>query len=564
MPRSLKRLSLRDSLIERTIIQTWKVRCTPRILIVTDGGLDFSTSGFGLFRFLEAITLSPAVILKPLLTLAHRDISSPGSVTVGPDTYQIAGDFKFDNANPAVTKANYDQIWLFGINPTPALPASEVAVIADFMNSGGGVFATGDHADLGFALSGGLPRIRHMREWVNVPMGDTKRIDTIVDPGAGSPAIYEFDDQSDDIPQRIYPKYTVTGYPFWTAKVHRLLMLPGAPVNRTDENGFAYDMDCLPDHPHESVCYAVTDPTILGGNYADNGLNFPEFQQLQGNPGFYPQPEIVAYGVSGGRSVAGKPPVEPQMFGIISAYNGHLAAPYAGKPTRPGRIVCDATWHHFININLDGTGAGREGLGTWSGGPGVGTFTPGPFLDKIYQYFCNMVEWLMPLDRIWCSWWWPLVYLRYHPLLIEELVDVRKIETWEDLVVLGRATAAVLSRAKGPGVAEDLIAAALRAGRGSERAELFDDPDLARTTFDRTILVHGILGGMLHKVAEMLPANDLQAAGRVLERDIEKNVAPLVSELDRLFERGVREEVGRAERTVSMIKKKRVLSNKPE
>lgn len=122
----------------------------------------------------------------------------------------------------------------------------------------------------------------------------------------------------------------------------------------------------------------------------------------------------------------------------------------------------------------------------------------------------------------------------------------------------------MLGRATGPGVVEELITAALRAGRGSERAELFDDTDLADTAFDRTTLMHGILGGMLQKIAEVLPANDLKAAGKVLERDLEKNVSPLISELDRLFERGVREEVGRAERTVSMISKKRVLSNRTE
>jgi hypothetical protein len=37
--------------------------------------------------------------------------------------------------------------------------------ILNFMNSGGGVFATGDHYKLGACLCGAIPRVRSMRKW---------------------------------------------------------------------------------------------------------------------------------------------------------------------------------------------------------------------------------------------------------------------------------------------------------------------------------------------------------------------------------------------------------------
>lgn len=42
----------------------------------------------------------------------------------------------------------------------------------------------------------------------------------------------------------------------------------------------------------------------------------------------------------------------PHSFGLVSAYDGH--------PAGVGRITCDSTWHHFINVNLIGVLAGGD------------------------------------------------------------------------------------------------------------------------------------------------------------------------------------------------------------
>jgi hypothetical protein len=103
--------------------------------MVTDASLDFGTGGFGLSEFV--------IIVKNaghMVTTAHRNGSGPNLT--------IAGSFNFATAATAVKTANYDQIWLFGFSTT-ALTAPEQTAIAQFMQSGGGVFATGDHESIG-------------------------------------------------------------------------------------------------------------------------------------------------------------------------------------------------------------------------------------------------------------------------------------------------------------------------------------------------------------------------------------------------------------------------------
>ena len=428
----------------RDLVIQWRQRCRPRVLMLVDGLSYNPTDGFGLWRFIESVTVAPGVTSKPVLTLAHRNVHPlSATVTVGTDNYTIVNTFDFSSAATPVTLANYDQIWIFGIGSGAfALTNAEAGVVSEFMNGGGGVFATGDHASLGRALSGSLPRIRHMREWRDAASGGVamgaeadvnlaaNRVDSVVNPGAGG--VYEFVDQSDDIPQRIYPNYKLVDTdgaagPGWSATVHPLLMLPGAPATRRSSDaqpnlGFSQDIDVFPDHAHESVCYAVTSAAILGAAYNVSGQNFPEFQPLASNPAQRLGAEIVAYGVSGGRSVLNgewKPPVKPRMFGIASAYDGRLAQAYPGKTQRPGRIVCDSTWHHYININLDGTETTRNGLGTGSGA----AFVPSPDLQKIYAYYRNAMSWLQPANRVWCPIWWDLVATRLNPALFEELID---------------------------------------------------------------------------------------------------------------------------------------------
>jgi hypothetical protein len=317
-------------------------------------------------------------------------------------------------------------------------------------------------------------------------------------------------------------------------------------------------MDVLPDHPHESVCYEVTDAGILNGTYTGAGAGFDEFRPSAATPSQRIGAEIVAYAVSGGRSVLNtvwKPPVKPRMFGVISAYDGRQAQAYPGKSQRPGRIVCDSTWHHYVNINLDGTGTARSALGSWTGGaPGVGTFTPSAALEKIYRYYRNAVSWLQPANRVWCGIFWDLVAMRFNPALAEELLEVEKLKGWRDFVGLGRDAAQLIEASIGRPALDEMFTGMLLSDRGTERvADLLGDAGLAKTTLDVEELRHGALGGMLAKLAKILPPDDLKAAAQILEAGPEKSVPELMKEARRMLALGMKEHAQRAERTVAFV-----------
>jgi hypothetical protein len=567
-----------EARLNTDLVAAWRTPCRPRILALVDGLSYQASDGFGLWRFIHGITTAAGVTNKPVMTLAHRSIHPTPTVTVGADTYTVLNNFNFSTAATTVTTAHYDQIWIFGIGSGAfSLSNAEVGVVSEFMNSGGGVFATGDHASLGRALNGSLPRIRHMREWRDalgggVPMGTetnaslaVNRIDTVVNPGADG--LYAFIDQSDDIPQRIYPNYKVTdtdglGGSGWEATVHPLLRLPGAPGVRSSTNpsgasaGFTMDISVMPDHPHESVCYDVTSAAILGGAYNQSGQNFPEFQPNAANPAQRVGAEIVAYAVSGGRSVLNgvwKPPVRPRMFGIVSAYDGRLAQAYPGKSQRPGRIVCDSTWHHYVNVNLDGTSSGRTGLGT---GSGAG-FVPSPDLEKIYAFYRNTVSWLQPANRVWCSIFWDLAAVRLSPALFEELIDVERIVNWRDFVGLGREAKALLAQVHGSELARDQILGLLVSEPMTQAAgDMLASDALATTALNRDELIDGVLGALLVEVRKLLP-DDLtpEMAREVLDKGPTKHLKVLQRRLASAVEQGVAHQTERMERSLKLARK---------
>lgn len=569
---------LNDALTARLtdpVLTKLRFRCQPRMLVLVDG-LDYrSDNSFGLWRFLHALTADPGATNRPALTLCHRGVHLGATVTIGATTHTIVNNFNFATATTPVTLANYDQIWIFGIGAGPfALSNAEVGVLSEFMNGGGGVFATGDHASLGRQLCGSLPRIRRMREWRDaagggVPMGtepDAKkavqRIDTVVNPGADG--IYEFVDQSDDIPQRIYPNYKIVDTDglagsAWQATVHPLLMLPGALAVRrsTDPSppaGFQNDMDVLPDHPHESVCYEVVATSVLDDTYTVGGQSFPEFQPSAATPAQRIGAEIVAYAVSGGRSVQNdvwKPPVKPRMFGVISAYDGRLAQAYPGKAQRPGRIVCDSTWHHYVNINLDGTLSGRTGLGTGTGP----TFVPSASLQKIYAYYRNIVNWLQPANRVWCGLFWDLVAVRVSPALFEELIDVDRLVNWRDLLGLGREARSLVAQAQGAQLVRDQLISVLAADERTVKiADLLNSEAMDGSSLDPDELIDGVFGALLTEVARILPADaDLEATQRILAEGPASHAKRLEERVVEAVQEGLKHQMSRLEKGMRVV-----------
>lgn len=307
------------------IFRWWWRPCRVNVLLLTDGGLDFGPGDFGLSTFVTVLRNDGRSYAAFDITIAHRSgfVGDPGV----PVTASIP-NFRF--TNPAhFADGKFDQVWFFGIETTNnGLSDAELAIVGAFMNQGGGVFATGDHGALGNALCSRITRVRSMRRWDNtsneVGMTDTRRNDTN---WRGHDAGSQFDDQSDDVPQTIQPKlYSSPVTAFWKETYPHPLLC--SPLGR---------IQVLPDHPHEGECIL---PTDLGQTYIDGT---PEY------PGGI-APEVIAHSsVPAGNDAGGsKQGAQAHSFGAISAYDGHR--PEAGV----GRVVCDATWHHFVNVNLVG------------------------------------------------------------------------------------------------------------------------------------------------------------------------------------------------------------------
>ena len=85
-----------------------------------------------------------------------------------------------------------------------------------------------------------------------------------------------------------------------------------------------------------------------------------------------------------------KAAVTPRSFMAICAYDG--------QPANVGRVVTDATWHHFVNINIK---------------PGMSALT-GRNLADIKQYYANLATWLMPKEARLC---------RRFPVILAELMN---------------------------------------------------------------------------------------------------------------------------------------------
>lgn len=364
-------------------------KCKVRVLLVTDGGLDFGSGGFGLRAFIRILQDAPFYVSYEV-TLAHRGTRSGDAMLDGdPSIARRISNFKFDNTNHFAPDM-YDEAWLFGIESSPGIADTELRAISEFMDGGGGLFATGDHGALGKAMGSNIPRARSMRLWDStssnnaldeVSMGGPRRNDTN---RVGHEPAAQFDDQSDDIPQPITPKLYRVGVAIWEAVFpHPVLCGPRGMIK------------VMPDHPHEGEC---VEPTDLNQSFTFAGATFQEYPPgTGGNP--RPRPEVISTSTvpAGNVGSVGTPPVPTKdatvahSFGGICTYDGHRAS--------VGRVVTDATWHHFVNINLVGDLISpdlrkRQGF--------LNTVAGEAHLENIKAYYRNLAVWLARPHLISC------------------------------------------------------------------------------------------------------------------------------------------------------------------
>ncbi len=363
--------------------------CRVDVLIVADDFLHFNGSDFGLEAFVDTLLQTPGGYVDFHVTLAHRGSGLfSAALTSHPRVEQTITNFDFDDPNHFDTDM-YDQVWLFGADDTGGLSEAELRAISEFMDNGGGMFATGDHGALGYALCSQIPRVRSMRHWDEssgeVAMGDERRNDTN---RIGANLITEFDDQSDDIPQPVEPKMYRVWSGIWEVSYpHPILCGPNGAIR------------VMPDHPHEGECIEPSDTT-----QSDTFDGYTIIEYPAGSGGApQPLPEVISTSnVPAGNTADTKLATDPQNFGGISAYDGHSAD--------VGRVVTDATWHHFVNINLVGD------LGNPDPVKSVGFLASAAgqdHLEEIKTYFRNIAIWISPASLISCMsrcWIWKLLW----------------------------------------------------------------------------------------------------------------------------------------------------------
>ena len=400
-----------------------------RVLVVGDGaymnynppsdGINFLTDSSG--SYIQDSSNNTFTVSEFIYLLTHAETpitvdtaqrrSDPGA------TYQ---NFSFATSTDL---AQYDVIWLFGyegdddgtvLPGTSPIGDPDLAAIATFMENGGGVFATGDHAGMGSYMCGEIPRVRSMRLWWATPgdrpsgvpatavnaQGQTipalnwpglssagtgqpslaaGRADTLQKNPTDTDAVFLFEDQSDAIPQT--------------------LSFPGGVVHPILE-GPQGALSSYPDHMHEGE---VVTPADLTAKLTLDGTTFTEYPATAPSDGFQPVPQVIATGaVVGGHETLLGPgacggfssdtaPSVARPLGVLCAYDGHAVG--------VGRVVTDSSFHHFLDLNLVGDPCGSTADRRAGFGPAGVTPAAGGILEGLQTFYVNTVTWLARVDR---------------------------------------------------------------------------------------------------------------------------------------------------------------------
>jgi hypothetical protein len=489
--------------------------CRVRVLLVADGGLDFSLADFGLRTFVETLLIPPGPYVRFEVSVAHISPSvSDDAVMLGHAgiARSIKG-FRFDDPSH-FTPSTYQQVWLFGIStfysrgagyPSNRLSDAELRALSEFMNAGGGLFATGDHGALGVCLSGSIPRARSMRLWGStstnnaideVSMDGPRRNDTN---RLGQDVVSSFDDQSDDVPQDIQPKLYRRRWGLWESRFpHPLLCGPRGVIR------------AMPDHPHEGQC---VEPANTGLSSTFAGYTIKEYPSGVGG-GPQPLPELIAWSsVLSGSTGGSKQSTDPHTFGSICAYDGHRAG--------VGRVTTDATWHHFVNINLVGvTGLPATNPKQY----GFLYSTAGQaYLEDIKAYYRNLAVWLSPQSALACirlriCWWLLWQHRILEATLFDPVITLRRA-TFPLLYAIGRHARDVLGRYAGQCESYRLLLDLVTPHVPRAVFEILDpwlpprrrgpipEPDPV-PWFDPEPLLSAALGGALVGLREAFPTSD--------------------------------------------------------
>ena len=355
--------------------------------IVAQGNPDLRDSNFTISKYVAILRASTSPTIA--VTTAHRR-GDPNATLTAP--------FNFKTSVPDLSA--FDVIVMQGFEGTNynielggPLPGNlnfigpeEVAAVAEFMNGGGGVLATGDHEGLGSLMAGLIPRVRSMRAWFsgadtdpsipaaaprNWPGASNMRGDTVQIAADGT---WHFDNQSDDIPQPL-------AFPNGTS--HPILQGAHGPITS------------FPDHMHEGqviLPWSYTDPLLPG----DPRAEFPTVA------GHQEKPLLLATGQTiGGHMTRTKGEgmasaceqnnfYDEQVPTRSPGFTINVLGAYDGQTVGVGRVVTDSSFHHYIDLNLIGDPCAPPGVKQ----QGFTTAAGAPILADLEAFYINTIAWL--------------------------------------------------------------------------------------------------------------------------------------------------------------------------
>jgi hypothetical protein len=488
-----------------------------RVLIVGDKNCEFTINfgdgNFGLSELIKALEINSVnlgLYVNFKIAKVHRAKVNDSEVKT---------DFRF-NKPEMFNPKDYDEIWFFGMSrledpehpeckDSLSLKDDELRIISQFMDNGGGVFATGDHQDIGNGLCARIPRVRSMRKWyfpdpglngepVAPPVGipgikenqdqgqdSSKRHDTLRE---GNDSGYQVDDQSDDIPQQIIPKMYSTI--FWNKEgifkkryPHPLLSKSPGVIN------------VLPDHMHEGECYVDKD---LTKTFSFDGYTITEYPILP-KTGKPLKPEVIAEAIVIGGHITEDFPKDPtttaKIFGVLGAYDGHKV--------NVGRVAVDSTWHHFININVIGKTPHNQNDKKHQG------FNHSDESKKVYNdiktYWRNIGVWLAPKKiqkSILATALWAI---RWSYPLVEELSSrtVQQGLSREGILYLGRVARYSLNNISSEEQVIQWLIPYLTEIQDTVDPWWGNSESAPDLVFD--VIVNSVLGGMILSIAKEFP-----------------------------------------------------------
>lgn len=244
-----------------------------------------------------------------------------------------AGANEDDSVLSALDRSDFDEIWLFAVDPGDGLSKGDCEGITRFRKRGGGILTTRDHQDLGSSLCtlGGVGAA-HFFHTRNLDPDESRH--NRDDAQTQSISWPNYHSGSNGDYQIIIP----------AEPVHELLLNPGSPSGV---------IECFPAHPHEG---AVGVPVESDGA------------------------RVIALG---------KSKTTGRLFNLVVAFERVTDA----EGNTQGRGIAESSFHHFVDYNWDPDMGGPDFI---EESPGDGFKREPHRLEDIKTYVRNLAVWLAP------------------------------------------------------------------------------------------------------------------------------------------------------------------------